>query len=198
MRSLETPRAPPDPAQLIARYYPPDSAGFTLLITHGRQVAQRALAIARRLVHLNPDLKFIREAALLHDIGIFKTHAPGLGFYGREPYIRHGIIGRDILGRHGLPRHARVAERHVGVGLSVADIQNQHLPLPLRDMRPETLEEEIICYADLFFSKNGSRDQVRSLEAVVRAMAPFGADKTATVEAWARRFEPLAVRREDI
>ncbi|MEZ4602993.1 MAG: hypothetical protein R2861_06175 [Desulfobacterales bacterium] len=39
--------------------------------------------------------------------------------------------------------------------MSVDEIQTHHLPLPLRSMVPVTLEEEIICYADKFFSKKG-------------------------------------------
>jgi len=179
---------PVDAFQLLARYYPPDSAGYALLMDHSRRVMDRALSIARRLVQFQPDLEFIREAALLHDIGIFKTYAPTLGCHGREPYIRHGILGREILESHGLPRHARVCERHVGVGISISDIRFQRLPLPPRDMRPKTLEEEIICYADLFYSKNGRGGAAKSLDQIMQSMTRFGENKVATVRNWSRRF----------
>ena len=178
-----------DPHELIAQYYLPDSAAYRLLLDHSRRVADKALAIARRLAHLNPDEELIYQAAMLHDIGIFKTRAPSLGCHGEEPYIRHGILGRRILEQHSLPRHALVCERHVGVGISTADIESQGLPLPLRDMCPQTLEERIICYADLFFSKNSGSPGPRPLENILRSMERFGEDKVAIINTWAREFE---------
>jgi len=72
-------------------------------------VAGKALAIARRARRLGPDLKFIGEAAMLHDIGILVTDQPSLGCYGDKPYICHGYAGREILEKEGLPAHALYA-----------------------------------------------------------------------------------------
>ncbi len=58
-----------------------------------------------------------------------------------------------MLEAEGLPRHALVCERHTGAGLTVDDIISQRLPLPLRDMTPQTLEERLICYADKFYPR---------------------------------------------
>ena len=54
----------------------------------------------------------------------------------------------------GLPKHARVAERHTGVGIHKEDVKRFEIGIPEQDYLPETVEEEIICLADKFFSKS--------------------------------------------
>ncbi len=53
----------------------------------------------------------------------------------------------------GYPRHALVCERHTGAGLSLEGIIAQDLPVPHREMVPVSLEEQVICFADKFYSK---------------------------------------------
>ena len=178
-----------DPVEIIGRHYAPASKSHRILLEHGRLVAEKALAAAARVPHLAPDLAFVKSAALLHDIGIFLTDSPTLDCHGREPYIRHGILGRDILEALGLPRHGLVCERHVGVGLSAEDIRRTGLPLPERDMRPVTVEEQIICYADKFFSKNGKgAAREKPAAAIVASLKPYGADKVARFLGWMELF----------
>jgi uncharacterized protein len=179
-----------DPEAVLGRFYPPDSPTLAILRRHGRQVAQKALAVADRVAHLRPDRVFLFEAAMLHDVGIDCTQAPSLGCCGALPYVCHGVAGRRRLEEIGLPRHALVCERHVGVGLAAAEIRARGLPLPVRDMRPVSLEEEIICYADKFFSKNRlDAEHGRSLAEVVALLAPYGPEPMARFERWAQRFE---------
>lgn len=83
-----------------------------ILMRHSRDVADRALLIADRHPELGLDRGFLEEAAMLHDIGVFRTDAPGIQCFGTEPYICHGMIGAEILRSEGCPRHARVCERH--------------------------------------------------------------------------------------
>ena len=178
-----------DPIEIIGRHYAPASKSHRILLEHGRLVAEKALAAAARVPHLAPDLDFVTSAALLHDIGIFLTDSPTLDCHGREPYIRHGILGREILERLGLPRHGRVCERHVGVGLSAEDIRRTALPLPERDMRPVSVEEQIICYADKFFSKNGSdTSREKSVAEILASLRPYGADKVERFLRWTELF----------
>ncbi len=181
-----------EPLDIIAAYYPPESARYRILVDHSRLVAQKALAVARGLHHLNPDMAFIHEAAMLHDIGIFMTHAPGLDCHGDPSYICHGYLGRAILEQAGLPKHALVCERHVGVGITTEDIRKENLPLPLRDMTPQTLEEQIICYADKFYSKNGGAHpaQEKPLDKIISGLSRFGDGKAERFLEWRRRFEP--------
>lgn len=178
-----------DPLAVIRKYYDPDSELYAILVTHSRLVAQKALAVARRVAYLGPDLKFIAEAALLHDIGIFLTRFPEIGCYGPYPYICHGYLGRELLEKEGLPRHALVCERHVGVGITREEISQRRLPLPERDMVPVTLEEEIVCFADKFFSKDkGQLTREKTPAEIKRSLAKFGPEKVARFAAWLELF----------
>lgn len=178
------------PSDLINTYYPKNTEAYRILLTHSEQVAKKALDAAGRVKHLNPDRLFIEEAALLHDIGIFYTNTPQLGCHGKHPYVCHGILGRELLERQELPRHALVCERHVGTGISVKDIQQQNLPLPLRDMQPVSIEEQIICYADKFFSKNGNGTAMeKTVDQIINRLAPYGDDKVQRFQQWVEIFE---------
>ncbi|GAM10025.1 putative protein [Geobacter sp. OR-1] len=172
---------------LIEKYFP-DLAGRAIVLEHSRLVAAKALRIAATLGN-GVDLKFIREAAMLHDIGICRTAAPGIGCHGSDHYLCHGIHGRAILEAEGLPRHALVCERHIGVGLTAEDIRDGELPLPHRTMAPTCIEEEIISFADLFYSKTPETLSVEKSAAVVRAgLARFGSGKTAIFDRWLGLF----------
>ncbi|WP_020676448.1 HD domain-containing protein [Geopsychrobacter electrodiphilus] len=187
------------PADLIRKYYQTSPAAHRLLLEHSRLVTRKALHIARSLSGVSqPDLQFIAEAAMLHDIGMIYTHAPELQCFGQLPYLAHGIKGAEILRTEGMPRHARVCERHTGIGLTAEEILQQKLPLPPRDYLPETLEEKIICYADLFFSKN-QRDHGRqkSLAEVRKTLVSFGEEKGEVLDDWAKQFEPASGQRSD-
>jgi len=153
-----------NPLQIIVKYAPFGSLAHSLLVEHSFVVMEKAISIAESVKHLNPDCGFIREAAMLHDIGIVLVNEPRLGCSGIEPYICHGYLGRRLLEQEGYPRHALVCERHVGVGFTVNNIDEQHLPLPRRDMHPLSIEEKIICYADKFFSKR--MDQIRAEKSI--------------------------------
>lgn len=178
-----------DPIAIIREFYAPGSGAFDMLVKHGSQVAEKALAAAERVAHSNPDMAFIEEAAMLHDIGIFLTRAPALGCTGDKPYVCHGVLGRGLLEEKALPRHALVCERHVGAGISADDIRRAGLPLPHRDMLPITLEEELICYADKFFSKstNGNGEE-KPLDKILRELSNHGEDKAEKFMAWHSRF----------
>ncbi len=179
-----------EPLKIIASVCPPDSVAYKILEEHSTLVAQKALDVACRLSQVKPDMKFIYEAAMLHDIGIIRTRTPELGCNGEFPYICHGYMGRELLEKYGLIRHARVCERHVGVGITKQDIRSGNLPIPLRDMTPQSIEEQIICYADKFFSKNGHRQtaQEKTVEEIVAGLRRYGQDKADLFLSWHRQF----------
>lgn len=160
---------------ILLKYYTPDSELFRTLWIHSCQVAEKAREIAARFKG-KVDEDFIYDAAILHDIGIFQTNAPDIHCTGTEPYIRHGIIGAELLRGLGLERHALVCERHTGAGLSCEEIIAQHLPLPHRDMLPVSLEEKIICYADKFFTKSHLK-RVKTVDDIRKSMKKFGEDQ---------------------
>ncbi len=156
-------------------YYKDNPELLTTVITHSECVARKALGCLHNK-GIEADLQFVKEAAMLHDIGVVKCHAPGIFCYGTLPYICHGVEGRRILESLGYPRHALVCERHTGSGLTREDIVRQGLPLPVRDLCPVSIEEKVICYADKFFSKSGNLKEEKSFEKVVNQMKKFGDD----------------------
>ncbi len=173
---------------LLEKYFT-TPASREIVIEHSRLVAAKALRIADALGLPEAGRRFIEEAALLHDIGVCRISAPAIGCFGTEPYIRHGILGREILEAEGMPRHAMVCERHIGVGLTPGDIRSQGLPLPERDMSPVSLEERIVCFSDLFYSKKPGGTQIEKTPDSVRTkLASFGADKVGIFDGWLREF----------
>jgi uncharacterized protein len=174
---------------IIDRYYPEKEDGEhrpselrRLLLKHSRQVTRRALQIADRHPEWNIDREFLEAAAMLHDIGICRCDAPGIYCYGTEPYIRHGVIGGEMIrsyrgkgqGTKSMEAIARVCERHTGTGLP--------------GYEPETLEEQIICYADKFYSKS-SPDHEKTVEEACRSLRKFGEEGVVKFMAWHQAFD---------
>lgn len=174
------------PLELIDKYCKEEQLRH-ILLTHSRAVADKALAIARCHPELGADEQFIEEAALLHDIGIVRVDAPAIACYGTEPYICHGVLGAEMLRGEGLERHALVCERHTGTGLTLQQIVQQGLPLPQRDMQPVSIEEQIICFADKFFSKTRLEGE-KSVEQARRSLEKFGEEGLVKFDAWCERF----------
>jgi uncharacterized protein len=181
-----------NPIDILEQYYDRHSKAFEILVAHGSQVAQKALKAAAKVSHLEPDLDFIEQAAMLHDVGIFLTATPQLGCNGTHPYIRHGVLGYELMIEADRSRLARVCERHVGVGISAADVLRFNLPLPERDMVPISIEEQIICYADKFFSKNGHgslRTSEKTVAEINCSLRQYGQDKVKRFQHWVEMFE---------
>lgn len=176
-----------NPVELIDKYYSDSPVLREILVNHSNQVAQLCLNIVDKHPELHLDRTFVYEAAMLHDIGIFLTDAPGISCFGTENYIRHGILGGQILRREGFPRHARVAERHTGTGLTIDAIKSQDLPVPLQDWSPESMEEILICYADKFFSKSGTGTQ-KSYDRVEKSLQKFGEESILRLRKWHNIF----------
>jgi len=156
-----------NPLEIIKKYYKEDTILYNILVTHSCDVTRMALKIAKSHPELNLDTKFISEAGMLHDIGIYKTHAPSIECFGEYPYIAHGYLGAEILKEEGLDKHALVCERHTGTGLTLEEIIDQELPIPHRDMMPVSMEEQVICFADCFYSKTNlgkkkKKDKIRA------------------------------------
>ena len=152
-----------DYQKIIDKYYPEDDDLRRLLIIHSRQVADRCLLIAKKHPELKLDSEFLEEAAMLHDIGIRECDAPGIHCHGTEPYIRHGIM-------------------------TAWDIEQQQLPLPHEDFMPEELEEQVVCYADKFYSKTRP-DSERTVVEAMRALEKFGWDGIKRFQKWVDMFE---------
>ncbi len=177
------------PDELIQACYPPGTKGYEVYMRHADAVAQKSISIGRNLPHLKADLTLLEEAARLHDIGIFLTHAPPIQCFGSMPYLCHGFLGRFLLEKNGFEKIAPVCERHVGSGLTRHYIWAKRLPLPVRDMLPVTIEEKIVCYADKFFSKTG-KTEAKPVDQIVQKLAQHGREVVDRFYQLQRLLEP--------
>ncbi len=177
-----------NPFDIINKYYPESTPLREILITHSEAVEEMAIAIAQKHPELKADLQFIKEASLIHDIGIFKTDAPGIHCHGTLPYICHGYLGFEITNNEGFPKHALVCERHTGTGLSKEEIIMQNLPLPHRDMMPISIEEKIICFADTFFSKSRELKTPKTVTEIQNSLTRFGEKHVDQFNEWCHLF----------
>ena len=176
-----------DPIKIIEKYYPVESEAYRILVDHSRSVADKALAIAQMHPEMNLDLTFIEEAAMLHDIGIFRCNAPSIDCHGEADYICHGFLGAELMRAEGYPQHALVCERHTGTGLSLEMIELMKWPIPHRDMLPVSLEEQLICFADKFFSKT-KLGKEKSIDKIRISLSRYGSDTAARFSAWCKLF----------
>ena len=161
-----------DYLSLIYRYYPEDNALRRMLLHHSQQVCTRALQIVDRHPELGANRVLVEAGAMLHDIGIFRTDAPGIHCETCTFY--------EAL--------ARICERHTGTGLTRQVIAQRGLHMPAQDLLPETIEEQIICYADKFYSKS-HLERERSISQTIESLEKFGDAGVEKFRHWAELFE---------
>ncbi|MFF5077992.1 HD domain-containing protein [Actinoplanes sp. NPDC000266] len=158
----------------------PSREAFELVYTHCLIVC----AVAERLLRGREgefDVALVRAGALLHDIGVYRL-GPG------ESYLRHGLLGHELLAEAGLPEpFRRFCSCHTGVGITREDIERQGLPLPPGDYVPSSGEEALVMYADKFHSKTAPPVFVSA--ATYRAgVGRFGAGKAERFDELVREF----------
>ncbi|MFG1865992.1 HD domain-containing protein [Microbispora bryophytorum] len=130
----------------------PTQEAFELVHTHCRIVCAIALRLADR-AGLGVNAELVRAGSLLHDIGVYPLYGED-GRLDHAGYVRHGILGHELLRAEGLPEIlCRFCSHHTGVGISREDVLRQGLPLPPRDYLAESAEEELVMFADKFHSK---------------------------------------------
>lgn len=108
------------------------------VVLHSIAVADYVYEIGIKLLNkkYDFDLDTAVLGAILHDIGRSKSHN-----------IDHGIIGSEILLKNNFnEKYAKIAERHIGAGISRKEAED--LNLPKKDYIPKTLEEKVIANAD--------------------------------------------------
>ena len=202
---------------LLHRYYPEDNALRRMLLHHSRQVCARALQIVERHPELGANRNLVEAGAMLHDIGIFLTDAPGIHCHGTAHYMLHGSLGAQLLRNeaeqlkkeklqaeqlkeeklqaiqlqeelHFYEALARICERHTGTGLTRQTIIERGLPDPQQDLLPETIEEQIICYADKFYSKS-HLERERTIPQTLQSLEKFGDEGVEKFRHWTELFE---------
>jgi uncharacterized protein len=172
---------------IIDKYYKKGTKLYDIYMSHVSDVTRKALSVAQKHPELAIDVRFLEEAAMLHDIGIFMTNAPHIACQGQYPYICHGYLGRELLTNEGYPKHGLVCERHTGTGLSLQTIIDRKLPIPHRDMQPVSMEEKIICFADKFYSKS-SLGKEKSIEKIRQSLSKHGKEQVEKFDEWCELF----------
>ena len=160
---------------LYYKYYADYPQLKRIVLIHSEQVAKKAIDIMRKK-NLPLEESDVYNAAILHDIGVVKCHAPSIFGYGSKPYLQHGIEGKKILEENGMDLYARICSTHTGTGISAEDIRKNHLPLPEADYLPESILEKLICYADKFFSKSHDLTKEKNIDEVKKEISRFGED----------------------
>ena len=188
----------PDDAVIRALHerHAPTPEALDAVHTHCRIVCQLAEQLHARS-GLDADLSLVRAGALLHDVGVYRLYDQA-GRLDHAQYIRHGLLGYELLRAEGLPEElCRFASHHTGVGITREDVLRQELPLPPADYVAETPEETLVMYADKFHTKTAPPAflTAAAYQSLVRR---YGAGKVAGFEAMRATFgdpdvAPLAV-----
>jgi uncharacterized protein len=158
-----------------------------LVYTHCVIVCAIAEQLCSRLgPGLGVDIDLARAGSLLHDIGVYRLY--GAGSLDHANYIRHGVLGYDLLREEGLPEAiCRFASRHTGAGISRDDVLAQQLPIPPADYLAETGEERLVMYADKFHSKT-TPPVFLTASACAARLRRFGEEKVRAFQAMRDTF----------
>ena len=164
----------------------PGREAFELVWTHCVIVCR----IAEQLMDaggLDVDKELVRAGCLLHDVGVYRLY-DAAGQLGHAGYIRHGVLGHELLAKAGYPEAlCRFASRHTGVGITRADVLRQELPLPPDDYVAQTPEEALVMYADKFHTKS-TPPSFLTAATYAAEVARFGPDKPAAFLRLRQRF----------
>jgi uncharacterized protein len=177
--------------------YAPSPEVFDLVYTHCEIVCGIAEQLLTQPGH-ELDAELVRAGSLLHDIGVYRLYDTS-GEIDHAGYVRHGVLGREILRGEGYPDViCRFCSCHTGMGLSREDVRRQGLPIPVEDYLAESGEEEVLMYADKFHSKTAPPVFV-STATYAAGVRRFGEDKVTRFTSMVERFgepdlEPFAAK----
>ncbi len=144
----------PDEITQLHRKYAPNDEAFTLVYEHCEIVAKIARECGDRYDG-KIDVELAVLAAMLHDIGTYTLFIPELHTFKEDGYQQHAFIGAKILEDEGLPPAVVDAVKtHVLMGITADEIRQQKWKLPYADLTPNSIEGELLCYADRFHSKH--------------------------------------------
>ncbi len=168
----------------LHKKYAPSEKILDLVWSHSLNVE----GIVKKIIADHPELQIkedlARAGAIAHDIGVYLVEPCSCHKKGREkskePYIKHGVIGADIIRNEGLGKEvALMVERHIGTGISKEQILKNNLPLPVKDFIPKTLEEKLVGYADNFHSK---KPKFNSYAEIKKDLSHYGEESVQRLE----------------
>jgi uncharacterized protein len=178
-RGASVSRPAPEEIRALHKEVAPSAEAFDLVHTH----CEIVWAIASQLIERGApavDAELVRAGCLLHDVGVHLLDG--------SPYIRHGVLGEELLLARGYPAEiARFCSHHTGVGLTRDDVLRQGLPLPVAGYLAETAEERLVMYADKFHSKTTPPVFVTA-EAYGKSVSRFGAEHAVRFAGLVREF----------
>jgi uncharacterized protein len=179
----------PDDKEIRALHekHAPTPEAFERVYTHCEIVCGIAeqLLTPGRTSGLNAEL--VRAGSLLHDIGVYLLDDDA-GVLDYSNYMRHGLLGQELLTAEGLPETiCRFCSHHTGVGLTRDDVRNLRLPLPVADYLAESDEEWLVMYADKFHSKKEPPAFITAAS-YARSVRRFGEAKAEIFQSLRERF----------
>lgn len=173
--------------EALHRKYAPNDEIYELVYGHCQvvnEIAQWCVGNIGDTQEIDTDL--LKTAALLHDIGTYPLFI-GVGKVAQQRlYPLHAILSAKIIADEGIDKRvAQIVETHILLGLSKQEILDKPWPLPARDYIPESIEGELLCYADRFHSK---QPVFNSYETFLEGLKQDLPIQAARFEAWAQKF----------
>lgn len=171
----------------LHRKYAPNDAVFTLVYNHCQIVNEIAQWCVGNLpAKEKVDVELLTTAALLHDIGSYVFFDDAGKVANKKLYPLHAILSGKIIADERIGKNvAHVVETHLFLGLSEKEIAEKPWPLPARDYIPDSIEGELLCYADRFHSKKPTFNSYEAFLARLQEDMPKQATK---FEVWSKRF----------
>jgi uncharacterized protein len=181
----------PDDEEIFALHvrHAPTAEALAIVYSHSEIVRRIAADLLAGLGTAAEDIDagLVRAGCLLHDVGVYRLY-DAAGQLGQAGYIRHGVLGHELLAEAGYPEAlCRFASRHTGVGITRQDVLRQELPLPPADYVAQTPEEALVMYADKFHTKSVPPSFLTA-DTYSAEVARFGADKPAVFGRMRTRF----------
>jgi len=171
----------------LHRKYAPNDAVYDLVYGHCQVVNDIAQWCANNLPpSQRVDIELLTTAALLHDIGAYVFFDDTGVVANKRLYPLHAILGAKIIADEGIDKRVvQVVETHLLLGLSEKEIIEKPWSLPARDYIPNSIEGELLCYADRFHSKKPTFNSYDIFLGRLREGMP---DQAVKFEAWSKRF----------
>lgn len=142
-----------DAIRALHKKYAPDDHSFDLAYTHCRIVAEIALDTVRRN-KLAVNEKLLYQAAMLHDIGAYTLYIPELRTFKQDGYEQHALVGAALLAEEGFPNElCQIVHDHRLMGVTADETKKRRWKTAYIDAIPDSLEGELVCFADRFHSK---------------------------------------------
>jgi len=166
----------------------PNQDTFNLVWTHCQIVALIALQRAQSYTQQPVNYQKVVVGGLVHDIGVYRLFKENSLQFDMSRYLFHGLEGWLILQEeHFGEEIANFARNHTGLGITHYDVYKEHLPLPLGDYSPQTVEQELVMYADKFHTKSNPPEFI-SVTAARRSALKFGSENAKKFDYYQQKF----------